>query len=171
MSFLMDDPVPKFLLHFYALIMPFLSQFNLSSLPDGIPYNIIPMGPGLYIILCLKTDKIYVGESSNICGRLSTHWLSLNNHIHDCIELQSDWITFGQENFCFACLCVGPEWSAQKERIAKENEIIKANSNKVYNSIDKTKKEEHKYCKPVQWEQTIYPSVAAAARACIPFGN
>jgi len=57
----MDNPVPKFLLHFYILIMPFLNPFDLSSLPEGAVPTIIPVGSGLYAIFCLKTNKFYVG--------------------------------------------------------------------------------------------------------------
>jgi group I intron endonuclease len=169
----MDNPVPKLFLNFYTLIiMPFfiskhsldLSSFDLSSLPEGTSYNNLPMGSGLYAIICLKKNKFYVGETKNICARVSTHWSELLTGIHFCKELQSDWITFGQENFVFVCLCVGPEWADVDVRKAKEKKIISANTDKVYNTV-KVNKKNPQYCRRVQYQNTFYPSIAAASRA------
>jgi hypothetical protein len=111
-------------------MMPFLNKFNFSSLPKGILHNNISMDFGVYAIFSVKNEKMYVGESNLVLGRLSSHWRALTKQTHDCAELQSDWLTFGEENFIFSILCAGPEWSDTTTRIAKQNEIINANSDK-----------------------------------------
>ncbi len=160
----MDNPVPKFLSHFYTLMMLFFSEFDLSSLPEGILHHNLSMGPGVYAIYSRKNGKIYIGESAHVIGRLSTHWRFLNKRVHECAELQADWLTFGEENFVFSILCAGPEWADVKTRIAKENEIINSNRDKVYNVVDKTKINADKRCQPVEIEGIVYPTIAEASR-------
>lgn len=60
--------------------------------------------PGLYKITCLKNNKIYIGQSSNILSRLGRHVDNLENTRHDCIELQKDFNQFGKQFFKFESL-------------------------------------------------------------------
>jgi hypothetical protein len=55
------------------------------------------LGPGLYIIFCERQNKIYLGQSENICRRLGDHRHTLNKNYHDCVELQNDWNRFGSK--------------------------------------------------------------------------
>ena len=57
--------------------------------------------PGLYKITCLKNNKIYIGQSSNVLSRLGRHSDNLENNRHDCIELQKDFNKFGKKFFKF----------------------------------------------------------------------
>lgn len=59
--------------------------FNLSDLKNFLE---IPLGPGLYMIICKKNKKIYFGESSNVLARLGIHYRSLEDKTHDCHTLQ-----------------------------------------------------------------------------------
>jgi len=67
----LDNPVPNF----------FQKQMNL------IDY----VNPGIYQITCLKLNKKYIGESYNVLARLGKHTASLDQSIHDSIQLQLDW--------------------------------------------------------------------------------
>lgn len=68
------------------------------------------MGPGLYAIVSIKNQKIYIGESSNVAERLGKHWNDLSKEKHECQQLQLDWNQFGSENFNFISLSVGSQW-------------------------------------------------------------
>jgi hypothetical protein len=89
--------------------------------------------------LCLKNNKIYFGESGDVPGRLDSHWRALNNKNHDCSMLQEDWDNFGQESFIFLSLDIGPEWALRENREAKEKQLVMANSERVYNRINRSR--------------------------------
>ena len=42
---------------------------------------------GLYKISCLKNNKVYIGESSNVLSRLGRHVDNLENNRHDCLRI------------------------------------------------------------------------------------
>lgn len=52
--------------------------------------------PGLYKITCLKNNKIYIGQSSNVLSRLGRHVDNLEKDRHDCLELQNDFNEYGR---------------------------------------------------------------------------
>ena len=54
----------------------------------------------LYRILCIPTDKIYIGQSKNAIARLNAHKRSLVRHIHANKGLQYDFDLYGLEAFC-----------------------------------------------------------------------
>lgn len=56
---------------------------------------------GVYKIICLSNNKIYIGSSNNIFKRWNEHIWELNNHKHDNKHLQDAWDKYGEENFKF----------------------------------------------------------------------
>lgn len=90
--------------------------------------------PGLYRITCLKTKKVYIGESDNLIARLGAHMRYLKLNRHDSTSMQADFNTFGENQFTFHVLFLGPEWQDVKKRKKKETEIISFYSHdSVYN--------------------------------------
>ena len=75
--------------------------------------------PGLYTITCLKNNKIYNGQSSNVLSRLGRHADNLENNRHDCLELQKDFNKFGKIFFKFESLEIDEKYvneNLQKKR-------------------------------------------------------
>nr|QWL15256.1 hypothetical protein [Ulva rigida] len=116
--------------------------------------------PGLYKITCLKNDKIYIGESSNILSRLGKHVSTLETNNHDCIELQTDFNTFGKIFFKFEALELNNKYLNENLRKQKEKIYIKK-IKKSYNFKDK-----HNwnfYTQKVKIKGVIYNSLRQAS--------
>ena len=75
---------------------------------------------GLYKITCLKNNKIYIGQSSNVLSRLGRHADNLENNRHDCLELQKDFNKFGKRFFKFESLEIGEKYVNENLRKKKE---------------------------------------------------
>lgn len=80
--------------------------------------------PGIYKITCLKNEKIYIGESTNVLSRLGRHSDNLENNRHDCLDLQKDFNKYGKQGFLFELLEFGPELQLELTRKRKENQYI-----------------------------------------------
>lgn len=50
--------------------------------------------PGIYIITCTRTNKFYIGQTTNILNRLGKHAVNLINNKHECKILQTDFNTY-----------------------------------------------------------------------------
>lgn len=62
---------------------------------------------GIYAIVNILNDKIYVGSTIKFKSRWSNHRTELNRNIHSNIFLQRSWNKYGEENFIFVILeCV-----------------------------------------------------------------
>lgn len=59
------------------------------------------MSAGIYKIINKTNNKIYIGESLNIEERWNKHKENLKNNSHHSYKLQSDYNTYGIENFNF----------------------------------------------------------------------
>lgn len=88
-------------------------------------------GSGVYGILNLKNNNLYIGSSSNIYKRLLNHKKQLKKKTHENRFLQKDWNEFGSENFS-AILIERSEQSLLQER---EQYFLNTYSktNKLYN--------------------------------------
>jgi group I intron endonuclease len=64
----------------------------------------IPHASGIYQILCVPTDKVYVGSSSDLYRRWNHHQSLLRRGRHYSRYLQSAWIKYGTESFVFSVL-------------------------------------------------------------------
>lgn len=95
--------------------------------------------PGLYKITCLKNNKIYIGQSSNVLSRLGRHVDSLENNRHDCFELQQDFIKFGKNHFVLEALELNTQFHNEEFRKEKETLLINQIPEKFrYNKINFT---------------------------------
>jgi group I intron endonuclease len=70
--------------------------------------TIAPHTTGVYYILNLKNNRIYVGESIDIASRWRGHRADLRGRHHKINALQADWDTFGELNFEFGILTTVP---------------------------------------------------------------
>lgn len=92
--------------------------------------------PGLYMVLCLANDYRYIGETSNISGKLASHKSTLRRKIHPNKKLQDDWNLFGENYFDFVILYIGEEWILREKRLQTEALLISQNSEKCYNFFE-----------------------------------
>jgi len=56
---------------------------------------------GVYKIVCLINNKLYIGSSYNIKNRISIHKYKLRANKHENIHLQRAWNKYGEDNFKF----------------------------------------------------------------------
>lgn len=90
---------------------------------------------GIYIIRCLKTKKVYVGQSSQIKQRLTRHKNLLRRGKHSNHALQKDFLEYGENNFEFLQLLFGAD-KKQAERFIYEQYILETlDPAKRYNKI------------------------------------
>ena len=61
---------------------------------------------GVYAITNIKTGARYIGSSSNIKKRISTHFRSLSKNCHHSKKLQRNYNKYGRECFVWDVLCV-----------------------------------------------------------------
>jgi hypothetical protein len=68
---------------------------------------------GVYYILNLKNDRIYVGQSAHIAERIIGHKNALKRSGHKILDLQKDWDAYGENAFEFGTLVnVAPSHAA-----------------------------------------------------------
>jgi group I intron endonuclease len=70
----------------------------------------------VYGIRCVENDKYYVGSSTKVKARISTHKRSLRNGVHHSRKLQRAWDKYGEENFVFEIFESDVEQSLLQER-------------------------------------------------------
>lgn len=58
----------------------------------------------IYKIQCKVNDKVYFGRSQEVEKRWRSHKNSLRRGIHNNLNLQNDWIAYGEEEFDFIVL-------------------------------------------------------------------
>lgn len=116
--------------------------------------------PGLYKIICLKNNKIYIGQSTNVLSRLGRHVDNLENNRHDCKELQKDFNKYGKKFFTFESLEINDQYLNENLRKEKEKQYIKKLKN-TYN-IQETKAWNF-YSKQVKIKGKIYQSLKQAS--------
>lgn len=79
------------------------------------------MKSGIYCILNIVNNKVYIGSSKNIQSRIKTHKKNLRTKKHENKYLQSSWDKYGESMFYFFVLEICPE----ELLIDKEKEWIK----------------------------------------------
>lgn len=85
------------------------------------------MKSGIYAILNIKNNKIYIGQSKNVKARINRHKSELKHNKHKNIYLQREINKYGFENFEFNII----EYCNVEELDEKEKNYIKQ-----YNSTD-----------------------------------
>ena len=63
---------------------------------------------GIYMIVNIKNNKVYIGQSRNIMKRISRHRCDLRRGSHKNKTLQQDFDMYGIDNFIFEALCECP---------------------------------------------------------------
>lgn len=71
-------------------------------------------GAGVYMILCTKNNKKYIGSAKNINKRWQSHKRMLEDKTHHCIKLQKDYDKYGKEFFEYKILEKCSESNARK---------------------------------------------------------
>jgi hypothetical protein len=170
------------------------SEIENSTKNNLVPNRMAPRQlPGLYMILCLRNNKRYYGESKNVSVRLSQHKSRLRGNHHEVRELQFDFNLYGEESFEFSAIWLDRN-STQEQRLALEIEMIARFNELCYNKFTKLnrKKENNPFWGrthsaetiaqmsrsrressqlslpeglPVNVKGTIYPSISEASRA------
>jgi hypothetical protein len=59
---------------------------------------------GIYLIECLKTNKVYIGSAKNLERRKKEHFSSLLKNKHNNKFLQNAWNKYGSDKFKFIIL-------------------------------------------------------------------
>lgn len=161
-----------------------------ASTNDPVPNRIATRQlPGVYMILCLKNNKRYYGESRNVSARLSQHKSKLNRNIHEVGELQRDWNLYGESFFEFSTVFISKD-SNKAQRESLELEYIARHHDSCYNKFfqgsrkgknnpfwghqhsEETKKQMSKARSestipeglPIMLRGKKYPSISAASR-------
>jgi group I intron endonuclease len=80
----------------------------------------VPNASGVYQILCVPTDKVYVGSAINLARRWREHVLLLRKSRHTNSYLQHAWNKYGEDQFHFSIL----ELVEVSELIAAEQKWI-----------------------------------------------
>lgn len=75
---------------------------------------------GIYMIRCLRNEKVYIGRSSDIDGRLMAHYYILRKGTHYNSEFQRDFDLFGED--AFVCDILKLVSSEDKELLVLEEQ-------------------------------------------------
>lgn len=118
--------------------------------------------PGLYKITCLKNNKIYIGQSSNVLSRLGRHVDSLENYRHDCLDLQKDFHSFGKKYFVFEALETNSNF--HDESLRKEKETLLINEILENYRYNKTSFINSYAARAIKVDNEIYSSLDHAAK-------
>ena len=97
------------------------NTFDVSTLTLNL---LIYDQPGIYQIVCEKTQHIYIGQTQSILERFGKHLSSLNDGTHDCLKLQDDWNKHFSSNFRFEIIVSGSRWQDKDQPIRYENACI-----------------------------------------------
>lgn len=73
--------------------------------------SIIPKSPGIYRIICLATNKVYIGSAGNLAKRWRDHLRKLRLNRHQNEYLQRAWNKYGEAAFRFEVLELVMPWS------------------------------------------------------------
>lgn len=75
---------------------------------------------GIYMIRCLRNEKVYIGRSSDIDGRFMAHYYILRKGTHYNSEFQRDFDLFGED--AFVCDILKLVSSEDKELLVLEEQ-------------------------------------------------
>lgn len=75
---------------------------------------------GVYLIICKKNGKVYIGRSSDIRKRIKTHLYQLRHGIHHNCNLQDDYDKYGRGVFSFKV----KRLKTTKECVIEEQRLI-----------------------------------------------
>lgn len=103
---------------------------------------------GIYIIECLINHKKYIGGTVNLYSRIGNHKSHLSHNTHGNPALQTDWNSYGSENFVCYLLEITDNLS-KSELLTKEIEWTLKFENRynerLGNTPNERMKREHSY--------------------------
>ena len=80
--------------------------------------------PGIYSIICNKTNKVYIGSSNDVQRRCIKHFSELRLNRHRCKQLQLDYNIFGYDSFSVEIIEETDEFLLEKEKQYQINKGI-----------------------------------------------
>jgi group I intron endonuclease len=89
--------------------------------------------PTIYKIINIKTNKFYIGSSTNYDSRRWQHTYDLRHNIHHCAHLQNAWNKYGETNFYFEVVKEYKNDLSDKELKQKEQKFLDEEED-LYNS-------------------------------------
>lgn len=75
---------------------------------------------GVYRIICLINNRIYIGGSSNIKRRKYIHFYLLRKGTHFSLDLQKDFNEFGEDKFIFEIIKETNDCYSLEHKLIKE---------------------------------------------------
>lgn len=75
-------------------------------------------------MLCIKTNRQYIGHSNDVQQRLTIHKYELRHDKHFCFDLQEDFNRYGESFFVFERIALGESYPKQ-DRQDLEKSLIK----------------------------------------------
>jgi group I intron endonuclease len=106
------------------------------KLSQFFPYS------GIYAIRCIINGRIYVGQSLDIPGRITTHLHELRLRRHINKELQEDYADYGSDNFEVMILSRARTRLDEKEKYHAQR-LVDSGVN-IYNIYPQTRTPEEK---------------------------
>lgn len=73
----------------------------IQEFKERVPYKIDKGYRAVYLIVCRKTNQVYVGSTKNIFKRMSLHRTALRKGEHENKNLQELYNTYEEDNFYF----------------------------------------------------------------------
>lgn len=98
--------------------------------------------PGLYEIKCIKTNKVYIGQSENCAYRIGRHFNDLKEKTHHCEPLLDDFLKYGKNTFEAKIITGIPKnkvCNEQNRKKLEEKRIAHIGPLKCYNMIPTNK--------------------------------
>ena len=83
---------------------------------------------GIYMVMNLSNNKVYIGQSINIKERWQIHLWKLRNNIHPNDHLQKSWNKYGEDSFEFSILCSSDTFTKDRLNELEEYFIFGFNS-------------------------------------------
>lgn len=77
------------------------------------------MGNGIYAIVCISSNRIYIGQAKDTTRRITRHKMWLRHNTHFSKELQDDWNKYGENYFFFKKIEENKEFD-EEMRLDKE---------------------------------------------------
>lgn len=82
---------------------------------------------GIYQIICMPVNKIYIGSSNNIDKRIKEHFNNLRKSKHPNIYFQRLWNKYGEKSFTYSII----EECSEEVRFELEEKYLLKISNKI----------------------------------------
>lgn len=120
--------------------------------------------PGIYKIVCSKTNCIYYGQTSCFLRRSFQHLQLLKENSHSCLKWQNDFNCYSQNSFYFEIILI--EKLLSKRLKIEKDFILNAAEKSLYNPVNQTRRFNYqpRVAQQIQIDDIVYPSIAEAAR-------